>query len=204
MTVNTSGTPKTPAPRLRCAFVWLGALMLATGLTPLSAQDYDVWPCRELPDFSEVEFLPIFLEGETPGFVDLGTLALEHEGETWKALQFTSDKQFEVEVPAGKWLFPLLGDEWPPDTVDVIKELHAGRLIGLVIDGDHLSVSPSCLLDLSSEEGSIAFYNRLVRFNSAGVHSLTVIWEHDANIFWEIHNIVRDVNPQWKPAEGND
>jgi hypothetical protein len=32
---------------------------------------------------------------------------------------------------------------------------------------------------------------------------LTAVWEHDANIFWEMHNVVRDVNPQWQPAEGN-
>jgi hypothetical protein len=32
---------------------------------------------------------------------------------------------------------------------------------------------------------------------------LTVNWEHDANLFWEMQNIVRDVNLQWKPMEGN-
>jgi hypothetical protein len=38
--------------------------------------------------------------------------------------------------------------------------------------------------------------------------ALTAIWMHDPELFWDIHNIAREANPQWAPpsegdAEGN-
>ena len=31
------------------------------------------------------------------------------------------------------------------------------------------------------------------------LRGLTAIWEHDADLFWELHEYVREVNPQWAP-----
>ena len=31
---------------------------------------------------------------------------------------------------------------------------------------------------------------------------LTALWQHDAALFWAIHNAVRKANPQWEPVEG--
>jgi hypothetical protein len=36
--------------------------------------------------------------------------------------------------------------------------------------------------------------------------ALTAIWNYDPEVFWQIHNIVREANPQWSPKgdqEGN-
>ena len=35
---------------------------------------------------------------------------------------------------------------------------------------------------------------------------LTAIWNYDPAIFWNIHRVVREANPQWQPpgdGEGN-
>jgi hypothetical protein len=37
------------------------------------------------------------------------------------------------------------------------------------------------------------------------VCGLTAIWEHDAGLLWELHEYVREANPQWVPqSEGNE
>jgi hypothetical protein len=38
----------------------------------------------------------------------------------------------------------------------------------------------------------------------AALASLTAIWNYDPEVFWEIHGIVRDANPQWSPAKDEE
>jgi hypothetical protein len=146
---------------------------------------FEFWSsCTSLPDFADVEFLPIFTDSETPGFVDLGSLAVHRNGLKWKALQFTRDKAFDITVPAGKWLFGLLGDEWPAGTVDVIQELRSGRLESIEVDGWNFWIRPDCLLDLSSEEGTFAMYVVLPKFTKPGYHSLKYRWAQRRSFFF--------------------
>ena len=35
------------------------------------------------------------------------------------------------------------------------------------------------------------------------VAGLTAVWQHDAALFWDLHKVVREANPQWAP-EGNE
>lgn len=40
-------------------------------------------------------------------------------------------------------------------------------------------------------------------------NNLTAIWQHSSDLFWAIHGVVREANPQWNPrteedAEGNE
>jgi hypothetical protein len=171
---------------------WLSAAVVALvgtfgwgGTLPsLSAQlGYELWPsCDSLPDFSEVEFLPIFTPSEPTAFVDLGTLKVEHAGQVWKALQFTRDKSLNVTVPAGKWLAGLLGDEWPPDTVNAFGELHAGRLEALLVDGNETKVTPACIF--AAPDGSFAIYNVFVRYITTGAHELRYVWRQRRTFYF--------------------
>jgi hypothetical protein len=40
------------------------------------------------------------------------------------------------------------------------------------------------------------------------VAGMTAIWQYSADLFWKIHSVVREVNPQWNPPneeeEGNE
>ena len=34
--------------------------------------------------------------------------------------------------------------------------------------------------------------------------NLTAVWQYSADLFWAIHGVVREANPQWNPfEEGN-
>jgi hypothetical protein len=33
------------------------------------------------------------------------------------------------------------------------------------------------------------------------VAGLTAIWQHDAALFWDLHKMVREANPQWALVE---
>ena len=35
------------------------------------------------------------------------------------------------------------------------------------------------------------------------VAGLTAVWQHDPGLFWDLHKVVREANPQWAP-EGNE
>lgn len=165
----------------------VAVIAAAANPAPLAAEPatWELWSsCDELPDFTEVEFLPIFLEGEPFAFVDLGGETRRKHGLEHYALQFTRDKTFELEVPVGKWLFGLLGDEWPADTVDVLEELRAIRLVRLEVDGEVVNVRPSCVVDLSSEEGALALYSVLPRFLEPGSHHLRFVWRQVKDFFF--------------------
>src|SRR4051812_46240646 len=84
--------------------------LLAVGLTSpyrvfaAGSADFELWPDRDSrPPLADIEFLPIFTDDEDAGFVNLG-YNVSHAGRQWRALQFTHDKEFTLEVTAGKWL----------------------------------------------------------------------------------------------------
>ena len=31
--------------------------------------------------------------------------------------------------------------------------------------------------------------------------NMSAVWQNSAELFWKIHELVREVNPQWQPAE---
>jgi hypothetical protein len=166
---------KSKLTRLGCTIFCLiiAAASIATG----KPKSFDVWREKDtLPPFDQIVFLPIFLPNEEPGFVDLGGLSVTSGGVEWKALQFTRDKQFDVTVPVGKYLFGLVGDEWPPATVDPLEELWATRLISIEIDGTKITVNHHDLTDLSSAEGSAAIFNVFPRFLTPGNYTLKYTW----------------------------
>jgi len=36
------------------------------------------------------------------------------------------------------------------------------------------------------------------------VAGMTAIWQYSADLFWKMHEVVREANPHWNPAEGNE
>jgi hypothetical protein len=174
-------------------------LALAGGIPAASADPpFEIWRDKrgELPPFDQIVFLPIFRADEPVSFVDLGNLEVSRGGKQWKALQFTRDKQFDdasdcndpsicVTVPVGKYLFGLLGDEWPPNTVNPLEELAATRLVALEIDGITIPVSQSDIVaSVSPKSGGFAIYNVFPRFNTPGAHTLKYIWNQRKMFFF--------------------
>jgi hypothetical protein len=34
---------------------------------------------------------------------------------------------------------------------------------------------------------------------------MTAVWQYSADLFWKMHEVVREANPHWNPAtEGNE
>lgn len=151
------------------------------------APPYEFWQdCGALPPEADIDFLPIFLPAEEPGFVDLGD-TVPHGGQTWGALQFSRDKDFgDTTVAQGKWLVGLSGDEWPANTVNVKQEMLATQMVSWEIDGVSHRVNPSCFLDLSSSEGSFGLYNVWARFNQPGDHELKIVFRQIRDFYFVI------------------
>ncbi len=36
------------------------------------------------------------------------------------------------------------------------------------------------------------------------VAGMTAVWQYSADLFWKMHEVVREANPHWNPAEGNE
>lgn len=194
--------------KLICSYLSVALLVTAlianSSVKSASAQsNYELWSdCNTLPPLVDLEPLPIFLPAETPSFVDLGGLTKLHAGETWKALQWTRDKDFgPVPVQVGKWITAAGGDEWPPNTVHVKKEMLATRVVAWEIDGNVFRINPSCFLDLSSDEGAFGLYNVWVRFNAPGTHTLRVFLKQNRDFYFEhdgnLGPIVAPGNGRW-------
>ena len=148
---------------------------------------YDLWPDRHsLPSFDQVVFLPIFLPPEPIFFVDLGGTTVMHMNKEWRALQFTRDKEFSLTVPSGKYLFGLIGDDWPPNTVDPRQELSATRLVEIEIDGNTIPVNQSFLQDFTTGKSTFLIYNILPRFLTPGAHTLKYRWRQ-VTLFYFIY-----------------
>jgi hypothetical protein len=173
-----------PTPRVLAATI--GIFLFTAASASADEPGHEIWSdCDQLPPLDEIGFLPIFLPTEEPGFVDLGTLTVEHAGATYKALQYSRDKDFgTVQVPSGTWLTGAGGDEWPAGTVDVASEMRATRVVSWEIDGVPYKVTPACFLDLSSEEGTFGLYNVWVRFDEPGTHVLRITLEQKRNFYF--------------------
>ena len=97
------------------------------------------------------------------------------------AIEVKGDK-VTVTVPAGKWLFGLQGDDWPPGTVDAFNEMHSVRLESIEIDGRPVKLNPSDILTVPGH--SFAVYNVYPRFNVHGQHTIVYRWRgRSANYF---------------------
>ena len=176
---------------LKRARSFLGCVLLAAvgcgGDAPSETRStlaFELWATRgALPPEGQIEFLPLFLATETPGFVDTGDV-VTHAGKTHKALQYTRDKELTATIPINKYLVGPIGDEWPAGSVNPFDELHAARLEAVDIDGVRVKVTPSDILDLSSAEGSFALYTILPRFTTTGQHTLVYSWRQVRNFYF--------------------
>jgi hypothetical protein len=36
------------------------------------------------------------------------------------------------------------------------------------------------------------------------VAGMTAVWQYGPDLFWKMHEVVREANPHWKPTEGNE
>jgi len=135
---------------------------------------YDWWnDCSDVPD--PLEYLPIYLGSESPGFVDVGRSILRG-GVRWRVLQYTRDKDLgPTRISAGRWYGGMGADEWAPGgDDDARRHLEAFRVVSWEIDGNRHAVDPSCTVVLNTDEHAIGFYNAWVRFNEPGLHTLKV------------------------------
>jgi hypothetical protein len=139
----------------------------------LRSDGYELWTnCGDLPGY--FEFLPIYLGGDAPGYIDLGRND-SFAGVDWRVLQYTRDKTFpNVRATTDVWYGGMGADTWPAGTVDVAGQLAAFRVTAWEVDGTRFPVSPSCVVTLETEELSMGLYNVWVRFTEAGTHTLRV------------------------------
>lgn len=136
---------------------------------------YDWWTdCSDVPD--PLEFLPIYLGSESPGFVDLRKTTIDRNGVGWRVLQYTRDKDFgPTRISANRWYAGMGADEWPVGSRDAARFLDRFRVTAFEIDGNRHAVDPSCVVVLPGEDHTIGFYNAWVRFGDAGLHTLKII-----------------------------
>jgi hypothetical protein len=137
-------------------------------------EGFEFWgDCTELPD--SFEFLPVYLGGETPGFIDLGTDVVR-VGASWRALQYTRDKDFgAVRARVGPWYGGMGADDWPTGTVDLHRQYAAFRVSTWEVDGTRYAVPADCRLVFTTESRTIGAWNVWIRFTSPGVHRVRVI-----------------------------
>lgn len=138
-----------------------------------SGEGYDWWTdCSDVPD--PLEFLPIYLGSEAPGFVDLGR-TITRSGVRWRVMQYTRDKDLgATRISTGRWYGGMGADEWPPASTDARRLLDRFRVTAWEIDGNRHAVDPSCVVLLTTEDLTIGFYNSWVRFTEAGLHTLKI------------------------------
>jgi hypothetical protein len=163
-------------------FLAAGAFALAVAaLTPRldaatrpAVEAYELWQdCSDLPD--AFEFLPIYLNTETPGFIDLSWTKMI-DGLGWRAMQYTRDKDFgPVPVVAGRWYGGLGADRWPIGTINPAMQFERFRILAWEIDGNRHPIDASCVYTGESDELSLGLYNVWVRFPEPGVHTLKII-----------------------------
>jgi hypothetical protein len=174
----------------------IGATLVASlaaclALTPsVQARDqwyvgdgYDWWSdCSDVPD--PLEFLPIYLGNEAPGFVDLRR-TITRNAVRWRVMQYTRDKDFgSTRVAAGRWYGGMGADEWPAGSYDAARHLERFRVTAFEIDGNRHAVDPTCVVVLRGEDHTIGFYNAWVRFNEPGIHSLKIIGRQILEFFF--------------------
>src|SRR5215207_3397004 len=93
------------------------AALLLTSVTSAGPREqwiigdgYDWWSdCSDVPD--PLEFLPIYLGNESPGFVDLRK-TISRNGVGWRVMQYTRDKDFgPTRISAGRWYGGMGADD---------------------------------------------------------------------------------------------
>jgi hypothetical protein len=173
---------------------FFGAVCLAIALAVVFVQSpaaargadegYELWSnCGELPD--SFDFLPIYLGNEAPGFVDLGRAVGGRGGLSWRAMQYTRDKDFgPVRVTMGRWYGGMGADRWPVGTINPVAQFAAFRVTAWEIDGTRYPVDPSCLWTFTNDELSFGLYNVWVRFTEPGVHRLRIFGRQAAPFYF--------------------
>jgi hypothetical protein len=138
-----------------------------------SGEGYDWWTdCSDVPD--TLEFLPIYLANDSPGFVDLRR-TVSRSGLQWRVMQYTRDKDMgPTRISTGIWYGGMGADEWPSGSLDARRLLERFRVTSWEIDGTRHAVDPSCVVILSTDDQTIGFYNAWVRFTEAGLHTLKI------------------------------
>jgi hypothetical protein len=149
----------------------------------IEGDGYDWWAdCSDVPD--PIEFLPIYLGNESPGFVDLRRTITRNDVR-WRVMQYTRDKDFgPTRVSAGRWYGGMGADEWPPWSQNAVRHLDRFRVLAFEIDGNRHAVDPACVVVLPGDEHTIGFYNAWVRFGEPGLHTLKIIGRQMEEFFF--------------------
>lgn len=158
----------------------IAAVLLSAGVRVetrdqwISGDGYDWWTdCYEVPD--DISFLPTYLPGEAPTYVDLGRNIVLEDGRRWRAVQATRDKDLgATRAVTGTWYGGMGSEEWPPRSVNVKAQLNAFRVVSYEIDGHRHDVPSSCVIVYATNEETIGFYNAWVRFTDPGPHTLKI------------------------------
>ena len=140
----------------------------------LEGDGYDWWTdCSDVPE--PLEFLPIYLGSESPGFVDLRRTIVRSDVR-WRRMQYTRDKDFgPTRISANRWYGGMGADEWPAGSPDAARFLDRFQVSAFEIDGNRHAVDPSCVIVLRGDDHTIGFYNAWVRFAEPGLHTLKII-----------------------------
>jgi len=140
----------------------------------VSEDGYEWWTdCYDVPD--DITFLPTYLPNEAQTYVDLDRNVVLEDGRRWRAVQATRDKDFGARrAVTDTWYSGMGSEEWPPRSVNVRAQLNAFRVLSYEIDGKSHSVDPSCVIVYETNDETIGFYNRWVRFTEAGLHTLKI------------------------------
>jgi hypothetical protein len=148
-----------------------------------SGEGYDWWSdCSDVPD--PIEFLPIYLGSESPGFVDLHR-TITRQGVRWRVMQYTRDKDLgPTRISAGRWYGGMGADEWPAGSLDAARHLERFHVTAWEIDGNRHSVDPACVVVLRGDDHTIGFYNAWVRFNDPGHHTLKIFGRQVLDFFF--------------------
>lgn len=156
-------------------------------------EGYDWWTdCSDVPD--PLEFLPIYLGSEGPGFVDLNQTILRSKVR-WRVLQYTKDKEFgPTSVQTGRWYGGMGADEWPPGSRYAQGFLDRFRVTAFEVNGTRHVVDPSCVIVLPTDDHTIGLYNAWVRFNEPGVHTLKIYGRQILDFFFTHPNVERGLS----------
>ena len=171
----------------------------------LQAQEvFDLWPEKGAPPpLEQMAPLPLDVpDAPEIDFVDIGDVTIERDGQTYKALQWFSDRTFEVTVPTGMYLLGLLGAFYPPDTIDPVALIQSARLVSVEIDDAVIELDDSnifFLTDFPFEGVNLASYDIFPRFLQTGTYTLRYRWRQ-VEPFYFIRPFGVPFQPEEDPA----
>ena len=148
-----------------------------------SGEGYDWWSdCSDVPD--PIEFLPIYLGNESPGFVDLHR-TITRQGVDGASCSTRATRTWDrLESSAGRWYGGMGADEWPAGSLDAARHLERFHVTAWEIDGNRHAVDPACVVVLRGDDHTIGFYNAWVRFNEPGQHTLKIFGRQVLDFFF--------------------